>query len=116
MFARGSGLSGKRQFPAQAHGCPAGDEQRDAGTHLEQIRQIRRGGDDLLQVVEHLECLAICECRDQHARDRTIARFADPKIVGDDGKDKAGIAHCGEFDEDRAVSEAVRHCFRDAKR
>ena len=91
----------------------APERQHDAGG--DHRPQLGRGGEELLdhgaglghllEVVDHLEELAVAEMVLDPVEDRAPGRLRDPQRVGHHGRDQRRVGHRGEVDEAGAVPE-----------
>ena len=98
---------------------PAGHERLHARAGAQEGGDVRRGLDDLLEVVEHQEQVFRPQRGGELLRRRPVGEFAQVQGVGDRRDDEVGIADRREGDEDRAVGEVRlqfgRHFDRQAR-
>ena len=103
----GSGRHREVLLARHAEHGPAGHERLQPRAGAQEVGDVRRGVDDLLEVVQHQEQVFRPQRGGELLRRRPVGEFAQVQGVGDRRDDEVGIADRGEGDEDRAVGEAA---------
>ncbi len=91
-------------FAADLERLPARDQNREAGAGREEIDDIGRGIDNLLEVVEDQEHVLVVKAAGKASR-QGIAAFLDTEGAGDGGYDLGRVQDRRELDRDDAVLE-----------
>ncbi len=86
------------------HG-PAGHERLQLRARAQEVGDVWRGFDDLLEIIQHQEQVFRSQCGGELLRRRTVGELAEIQGVGDRRHDKIGITDRCQGDEDRAVGE-----------
>jgi hypothetical protein len=90
---------------AQMKRLPAGDEQRDSGGSRQQLSQPGGSREDVLDVVQDEEQLALCQVRLEALEQKGALQILEPELLPNRREDSIGIADRGQIDEDDPVSE-----------
>ena len=91
---------------------PAGDDDLQVGTGGEEAGDTRRGPDDLLEIVEDQQHVAVLEEGDEHLLERTVAQVSQTERLGDRGDDKDGVMDRRQVDEGRPRRQTRGRCPR----
>ena len=92
---------------------PAGGEDLQPSAVGQQRRDVGRGPDHLLEVVQDEQHLARAQLRHELLRQRTGARVAEAEGPGDRRQDELRVAQRGQFDEADAGGERRSNLLRD---
>jgi hypothetical protein len=99
-------------LPAQMQRLATRGQDREVGDPRQQGIEVRRGGQQALQVVEHEQDRPLPEeCRQRFAGILAPLR-APPDDAGDRGQHQGGIGQRRQIDEPDAIGEALRHLLR----
>jgi hypothetical protein len=101
---------GELLLPGQAKGRPARDQHRQPGGRPQQLGDDGAGVEDLLEVVEHEEQLAVTQRVHERRQDLPVGFGPEPERHGDGRRHQARIADGREVHEEHAVGwdEATR--------
>jgi hypothetical protein len=94
-------------LPRDVQGLSAGHDHLQPGTGDQQAGDERRGRDQVLEVVQQEQQLAVLELLSQALLQRLPAGLPDPECPGDGRPDQERVTDWGQRDEERAVAELV---------
>src|SRR5579864_1684840 len=94
-------------LPSQPQWGTTGDQQLQAWTGLQDIRELRGGWKDLLEVVEEQQGLLGRKMFLEEIDKRAVACFTNAQRLGDRRGDQRGIRDRGEIDEECSVGESL---------
>ena len=72
-------------LPSQPQGSPAGGQDLQGGAAYEQLSQLRRELEDVLEIVQHQQHLAVTEGRRHLVEQQRVRGVAEAECLGDGG-------------------------------
>ncbi len=99
------GCEGEVDFPGQPQADPAGDEERQAGTGIQELGQEQRRLGDVLEVIDDEQDPFGADRGDDPIEARLVPPLRGGHGVGDRLGDESGVAHPDQRDEGEAVGK-----------
>src|SRR5687768_12155448 len=100
-------LDGKLALAGDVQGSPAADHDLEARASLEELHDERRGGEDLLEVIQNQQELLVVDVFGDPLLDRSAARLLERERLRDRRGDQARICDWGKRNEVDPALEVV---------